>query len=273
MSHSMQQPQYGAPAPAPVGPARNGLGIAALVLGIIGTVSGFIPLFFWLAGILGLIALILGLAGRGRAKRGEATNKGVALTGALLGLAALILSVVGAVITFKAVDDAVTDIKKELNSTAPKGATGSNGKGANASGKPSAKAELPEVLAADDTLVYDGGLEVTVSAAKAYKPGEFAIGHESGNRAYSVTVTITNTGKEKFGADLLTLTARAGEKGVTAEEIFDGDTVGGGFSGTVLPGKTATAQFAFSAPADAKTLSIEVSPGLEHEAGQWELKL
>src|SRR6478735_6480752 len=86
MSQHTQPQQPCAPAQPPgSSPARNGLGVSALVLGIIGTVSGLIPFFFWLAGILGLIALILGLAGRGRAKRGEATNKGVTTFGAVLG--------------------------------------------------------------------------------------------------------------------------------------------------------------------------------------------
>ena len=75
---------------APTGPAyqaavlqapRNGLGIAALILGIIGVVIGIIPFFFWVAGILGVIGLILGFVGRGRAKRGEATNGTMALWG------------------------------------------------------------------------------------------------------------------------------------------------------------------------------------------------
>ncbi|HVQ51654.1 MAG TPA: DUF4190 domain-containing protein, partial [Mycobacterium sp.] len=59
--------------PPPTGP-RNGLGITALVVAIIGLV------FCWtVAGgiILGLCAIIIGFVGRGRVKSGEATNGGV----------------------------------------------------------------------------------------------------------------------------------------------------------------------------------------------------
>ena len=56
---------------------RNGPGIAALILGIIGglsalsalvlwiigVLSGVVPFFFWVAGILGIIGLFLGLVG------------------------------------------------------------------------------------------------------------------------------------------------------------------------------------------------------------------
>ena len=55
--------------PPPIGP-KNGLGIAALIIAIIGLV------FCWtvFGGIvLGVVALIIGFVARGRVKRGEAT--------------------------------------------------------------------------------------------------------------------------------------------------------------------------------------------------------
>lgn len=282
MSQFTQPPQpqqpY-APAQAPgLRPARNGLGTAALVLGIIGTVSGLIPFMFWLAGILGVIALILGLAGRGRAKRGEASNKGVTTFGAVLGLVALILSVVGAVLTFKAVDDVVNDINKSVSdasaSAKPGGADAAkdDAKDDTADTPKSDEEPAGETLAGRDTAVYDDGLEVTVSDAAAYTPDAYAAGHTKGNRAYKVSVIIENKTKEKFDSALVSVDARAGEDGVNAEQIFDGK-VGEGFNGTVLPGKKITVQFAFDAPADAKNLSVEVGPGFDWDASQWDLKL
>lgn len=265
-----QQPQqpYAPAQPPGTRPARNGLGISALVLGIIGTVSGLVPFFFWLAGILGLIALILGLAGRGRAKRGEATNKGVTTFGAVLGLVSLILSVVGAVLTFKAVDDVVTDINKAVadTSASAKPAAGSGAAGG-------AEGRSDDVLREGDAAAYDDGLEITVNAAEPYTADEFAIGHTKGNSAYTVSVVIENKGKEKFDATLVSVDARAGEDGVNAEQIFDGK-MGEGFTATtVLPGKKITATYAFDAPADAKNLTVEVGPGFEWDASQWDLKL
>ncbi|HEY9369673.1 DUF4190 domain-containing protein [Streptomyces sp.] len=263
MSHDTHQTYAGQGPQSPTPRAfRNGLGTAALILGVIGAISGLIPFLFVLAGILGLIALILGLSARGRVKRGEASNKGVATTGAVLGLVALILSVVGAVITFTAVSDAVDEIDKSIQESAPK--KPSAGKGGAAKGKGG--------LAAGDGSVYDDKLKVTVSGPTAYKPSEFAAGHTEGNKAYQVTVVIENGGTKKFDAALVTLDARAGKDGVAAEQIFD-EKVGTGFTGSILPGKKSTVVFAFDAPADAKNLTVEVSPGLEHEAAQWELKL
>ncbi|OKI95241.1 hypothetical protein AMK18_26865 [Streptomyces sp. CB01249] len=278
--HSQPQQPYG-PAHAPgLRPARNGLGIAALILGLIGAVSGLIPFLFWLAGILGTIALILGLVGRGRAKRGEATNKKMATFGTVLALIALIMSVVGAVITFKAVDDAVDDLNKAVSDTktSAKPKAGEDaGKGAEKekSGDDKAgKEEKPtgEALEAGDAIVYDDDLTVTVGDATKYSPGEFAAGHTKGNKAYQVAVVIENAGKEKFDSALVTVEGRAGKDGVDAEQIFD-DKVGSGFTGTILPGKKVTVLYAFDAPADAKNLTVEVSPSFTYDSTQWDLKL
>ncbi|MFF2960382.1 DUF4190 domain-containing protein [Streptomyces sp. NPDC057963] len=266
------QPPY-APAQAPgTRPARNGLGISALVLGIIGAVSGLIPFMFWLAGILGVIALILGLAGRGRAKRGGATNKGMATFGAVLGLISLILTVVGAVITYKVVDDAVKDLDKAVSDTTASAKPKPGGDDSAKDGGAGKKKDTGKALEAGDSAVYDDDLTVTVGDATSYTPDAYAAGHTKGNKAYRVAVVVENAGKEKFDAALVNVTARAGQEGAEAEQVFDGK-VGEGFSGTVLPGKKVTVQFAFDAPAGAKDLTVEVNPGFTYDATQWDLKL
>ncbi|HWH29809.1 MAG TPA: DUF4190 domain-containing protein [Mycobacteriales bacterium] len=90
------QPGWGAPPGGPggygaSGPRKNGLGVAALVVGILALLTSFTVV---VGAVLGIVALVLGLVGRGRAKRGEADNGGVALTGAVLGGVALLLSIV-----------------------------------------------------------------------------------------------------------------------------------------------------------------------------------
>ena len=84
------QPYSGFTPPPPAGP-RNGLGIATLVLAIIGL------LFCWtvVGGVmLGVCAVIIGFVAWGRVKRGEATNGGVAIAGIVLGFLAIIVSLV-----------------------------------------------------------------------------------------------------------------------------------------------------------------------------------
>ena len=73
--------------PPPVGP-KNGLGIAALVVAII-------ALFSVVGGIvLGVVAIILGVLGLQRARRGEATNGGIAIAGIVLGILSIIEAIV-----------------------------------------------------------------------------------------------------------------------------------------------------------------------------------
>ncbi|MGY0017984.1 DUF4190 domain-containing protein [Streptomyces sp. YJ-C3] len=281
MSQTQQHPQY-PPFQPPQQPqqqiARNGLGTAALILGIIGALSGLIPIMFWLAGVLGVVALILGLTGRGRAKRGEATNKGVALAGVILAVLSLGLATFGAYTTFKAVGDAVDEINKSVSDTKAKDTKTSGDakdKGTSDSGtgeKSDEKPDAGKALEAGDSVVYDDDLTVTVSNAVAYSPSEFAAGHTKGNHAYKVTVTVTNDSKEKFDSTLLTADARAGKDGVDAEQVFD-EKVGTGFDGTILPGKKATVVYAFDTPAAAKNLTVEVTPSFEYDATQWDLKL
>jgi len=74
---------YSAAARAP----KNGLGIAALIVAIVALISSVSVV----GGILlGIVAVILGVVGRGRVKRGEADNGGVALAGIILGIISII---------------------------------------------------------------------------------------------------------------------------------------------------------------------------------------
>lgn len=77
---------YGAP---PVRP-RNGFGIAALVLGLLALVLSWTII----GGIIfGILALIFGLLGRARAKRGESTNGGLSVAGVVLGVIGLLIAI------------------------------------------------------------------------------------------------------------------------------------------------------------------------------------
>lgn len=67
---------------------QNGMGTAALVLGILGVI-GCIPV------IGGILAIIFGRIGMRNAEQGLATNGGVAKAGFILGIIGLVLAVIG----------------------------------------------------------------------------------------------------------------------------------------------------------------------------------
>lgn len=92
-----------APPPAPVyyrttATMRNGLGAAALACGLIGILLGQVPLLFFGSGALGVLAIVFGLIGIRRALRGRASNRAVAVTGLVTGVAAVALAIWGVVI-------------------------------------------------------------------------------------------------------------------------------------------------------------------------------
>jgi hypothetical protein len=77
------------PGGPPAGP-RNGFGVAALVLGVLAL------LLSWtiIGGVVfGILALIFGVLGRGRASRGEATNGGLSVAGAVLGVIGVLIAI------------------------------------------------------------------------------------------------------------------------------------------------------------------------------------
>ncbi|MEW1698636.1 DUF4190 domain-containing protein [Streptomyces sp. NPDC093249] len=69
----------------------NGMGTASMVLGII-AVAGFC--LYGLGVVLGVLALIFGVIGLKKAGRGEATNRGMAIAGIVLGAIGTLVSAV-----------------------------------------------------------------------------------------------------------------------------------------------------------------------------------
>ncbi|HEY3894334.1 MAG TPA: hypothetical protein VGL88_03090 [Pseudonocardiaceae bacterium] len=88
----MNAPVYDQGPGTGVSPARprNGFGIAALVLGLLALV-----LCWTIIGgvLLGLLALIFGLIGGARVRRGQATNGGMSVAGIVLGVLGLLLGI------------------------------------------------------------------------------------------------------------------------------------------------------------------------------------
>jgi hypothetical protein len=89
---------------------RNGLGLTALITGIVGSVAGLIPLMFWLAGPLGITALLTGIVGVNRVKKGRATNKKTAIFGVIFGVIAFALAIVGIVIIIHGLNQLSDDL-------------------------------------------------------------------------------------------------------------------------------------------------------------------
>jgi len=84
------QPMYAAP-----GLQRsNGVGTAAGVLGIITAVLMFVPVINYLSVLLGIMATIFGGVGIRKANRIPGTPKGMAVTGLVLGIIGIVISLI-----------------------------------------------------------------------------------------------------------------------------------------------------------------------------------
>ena len=109
-------PQQWAPAPGgqpqvvyPAAP-RNGLGITALCLGIVGILFGLIPFTGFVAFALGAVGVILGLVGFSRARKRVATNTKTAVSGTILSLVAIGLGIWGMVVVFTGLNQLSQDL-------------------------------------------------------------------------------------------------------------------------------------------------------------------
>ncbi|HEY2223367.1 DUF4190 domain-containing protein [Actinomycetospora sp.] len=76
---------------------KNGMGVAALVFGILAVLTFWLPI---VGLVLGLIAVVFGVVGRGRVRAQRATNGGMALTGLILGLLVFLVNAVLSIALF-----------------------------------------------------------------------------------------------------------------------------------------------------------------------------
>ena len=88
------------------------MAVAALVLGIVGSVLGLVPLTGFIALICGILALVFGFVGYNKAKNAGLPHKTMAVWGVVLGGLSFILGIVGLTI----VADVVNDLDRQLNS-------------------------------------------------------------------------------------------------------------------------------------------------------------
>lgn len=85
-----QWPHY---VPPYVRPMQNGMGIAALLLGLFSLPFSIVPLLGFACWPFAVIGMILGVTGATKARNGLATNGGMALTGAWLSCASFVMPI------------------------------------------------------------------------------------------------------------------------------------------------------------------------------------
>jgi hypothetical protein len=197
VSHPPQAPyqQYGPPSYGPPsGPPPKqgaGLAIASMVLGIIALLLSWIPIINNVAAIIAIVGLGLGIPALVRARRGTHNGTGLAITGLVTSLLAIVLVIVTQLLFVKAIDEVEASINESL---------------AEAEGAPvdpgaeEATAETSEVVPLG-VPAQVGDYEVTLDAVEL-NANETVVGANDFNEPptgqYVITqLTVTYTGAEE----------------------------------------------------------------------------
>jgi hypothetical protein len=234
---------YGPPPTAP-GTGGNGLAIASVVLGGVGLLLCWI----FLGGILALVGLVLGVV----ALVGKRGSRLLAIIGTAVSGLALVISVIVTIVTFVAAASAIDQITESIEST-----SSSQAPSAEAEAEDDSAETTTENVAFGETVTYDDGLAVTVSAPEPFTPGEYAAGADQA-AAVVFTITITNGTDKNFDPTLAYPSVAS--SGVEASSVYDSDASLDQPSTAVPAGQSVSWRAAFSV-ADPAQLILEISPG------------
>lgn len=112
------QPPYGPPTGPPAyGPPPTkgaGLAIASMVVGIIALLLSWIPIINILAAVLAVVGLGLGIPALIRARKGTARGTGMAITGLVTSVLAIVLVIATQLLFVKALDEAGVSLEEAI---------------------------------------------------------------------------------------------------------------------------------------------------------------
>ncbi len=234
-------PQYGGPQP-PQGPRPdNSMGVAALVLAIVGLALSWIPFVGLLSILLGVLAIVFGLVGWNRARLGRA-GLVLPVTGAAIGIVAIVAAVLSTTVVARllvppydaaqgaqpvvAADDAVPEVAPDPPAVEPPADDGT--------------------VAAPGTYTWADGLSVQVSDPVPAEFSDTACCPGGSEPGVAFEVTVVNGTSEVIDAYGLFATLTA--DGRTAEQVFEVERGFGGVTSSIPPGRELVVTMAFDAP-------------------------
>lgn len=127
--------------------------------------------------------------------------------------------------------------------------------GANANTKPAAFGKQTKTLA--------DGIVVSTNQPVKFKPDDDAAGHQPGNSAFAVNITITNKGTKPLDLTTVDVQGTIGKEGTDAERVFNSNKgISADFDGMLQPGRKRTVLAVFSAPnKDTSIVGLQVTVG------------
>ena len=234
--------------------SKNIWGILALIGGIVGVLtSGLI-----IGGLLGIAAVIFGFVALSAIKKGLASNKGLSITGLILGFVAILATII-AVIVYFALGIGFMSAVDQASSQSPAPSQGAGQDPSQGSGG-SDGGDAPPAQAGEVEIGTD------VTAAINVRPGTVsssASGAQSTNGEVAiVTMTVKNNSSSELDLGLTNLSANNGGS-TEYDDVFDGANYKGSlvFQDPVPAGGETTYQFAFGVPSaevDGMHLKLEL---------------
>jgi hypothetical protein len=257
-----EYPGYAPGAPGGGEPTKvNVLGIVALVLAVIGFILACIPFVQVAAWIVLPVAFVLSLVAlflEGR-KWPAITGLVVSVLGGIVGalvFAFVTVGLLGQIADSGVIQDQIErELEEEFGTPVPT--------------EGPAESESPDAgafdgLAFGDTMVWDDGVSMTVSAPEPFTPSDLSAGADQAENLV-FTLTITNDSSENVQPVVLSTLS---SDGTEATRIFDVGAEGGqvGIPPTtaVLPGESITWREAWSV-ADAASLTMQTAPSFQYE--------
>lgn len=258
-------PPYAYPMPAPQ--PRNGLGTAAMVLGIVGGVLSLAVIFFWLSWLPALLAVVFGAIGLGYVRKGLATNRAMALAGVILGISGLLVSAGAGVFVVTRVQAANEERRAEENAARARADAATQAanarvakererieaerKRAEAEQETAAADERARRLSFGQSYTYGDGLKVTMAAPTPYVPSDRVSDTPKDAKIIQVRITVVNTGSQEVSLDGSGLPTVRDAKGNLVFTLIDGSGRMKILRGSLAPGEEATGLTAYALPGSA----------------------
>lgn len=197
--------QYPPPA-APVPPSsaeppaehKNGFGVTALVLGIVGAVFAFIPIIGVVAWPLVILGLIFGILGIWRSHTGKANNKGMAIAGTAC-------SAVGLVICFIWLLAVAATAPPRVNTVPSYGA-------------PSASAATPGQIPGDGT--FQVGKDIQPGTYRSAGTTSIACTYQRMHDASGSLSSLIDSGVQQSGPSVVTISPSDGVFKTTGCQVW-----------------------------------------------------
>ncbi|MFD7582342.1 DUF4190 domain-containing protein [Kitasatospora sp. NPDC059817] len=270
-------PPYAYPMPAPQ--PRNGLGTAAMVLGIVGGVLSLAVIFFWLSWLPALLAVVFGAIGLGYVRKGLATNRAMALAGVILGITGLLVSVGAGVFVVTRVQAASEERRAEENAARARADAATRAdnervarererieaerRRVEAEQETTAADERARRLSFGQSYTYGDGLKVTMAAPTPYVPSDSVSGTPKNAKVIQVRITVVNTGSEDVSLSGSGLPTIRDAKGNLVFTLIDGSGRMKILKGSLAPGEEATGLTAYALPGSAgDRFSVQFDYGL-----------